>query len=75
MLKPKQSNPLVVIRNGNDFNFQLSKTNKQLRSELNLKEEDLFLLMVARLDPWKDFDTIIEAAIRSKQIIPSIKLF
>ncbi len=75
LLKPKQSNPLVVIRNGNDFNFQLSKTNKQLRSELDLKEEDLFLLMVARLDPWKDFDTIIEAAIRSKQIIPSIKLF
>lgn len=51
-----------VIYNGSDFNFPVTVPAKTIRQELGIKETDLVVVMIARLDPWKDFDTILEAA-------------
>lgn len=54
--------PLVVINNGSDFDFEITKSMQEVRDELGLIFDELFVIMAARLDPWKDFETVIEAA-------------
>lgn len=52
-----------VIYNGSDFNFPITKSPAILRQELKITSSDIIITMIARLDPWKDFDTLLEAAI------------
>ncbi len=55
-------NKIRVIYNGSDFNFPVTVPATILRKELDIKETDLIVAMIARLDPWKDFDTVLQAA-------------
>ncbi|NQV76611.1 MAG: glycosyltransferase [Bacteroidetes bacterium] len=55
-------NKIRVIYNGSDFNFPVTVPALKLRKELHIKETDLIVTMIARLDPWKDFDTVLQAA-------------
>jgi len=59
-ISPK--NPLKVIYNGNDFVLPISKQATLVRQELNISLNEIFIIMVARLDPWKDFVTFLNAA-------------
>ena len=54
--------PIKVIYNGSDFNFVASRPAATIRQELNMKLSDVAIIMVARLDPWKDFETLFETA-------------
>jgi glycosyltransferase involved in cell wall biosynthesis len=74
-LKINKNKPLLVINNGCDFNFNITKTVSEIRSELCLRDKDYFVLMAARLDPWKDFNTLLSAAKKIKSIDPNIKFF
>lgn len=58
----KEECPLVIINNGSDFNFQITKSVKEIRQQLNILSNQLFVIMVARLDPWKDFETLLKVA-------------
>lgn len=62
-----------VIYNGSDFNFTISVPALTLRKELKIPEADIIVAMIARFDPWKDFDTIIEAAALIKMQEKQIK--
>jgi hypothetical protein len=62
VLRIKNRHPLIVINNGCDFNFNITKTVNEIRYELNLQQNEYFVLMAARLDPWKDFTTLLESA-------------
>lgn len=62
LLRINKSHPIIVINNGCDFNFTISKTVTEVRHELNLDKKDYFVLMLARLDPSKDFTTLLESA-------------
>ena len=75
VLKITKKHPLVVINNGCDFNFNITKKINDIRNELNLSQGNYFVLMVARLDPWKDFTTLLEAAKEVKLIDSNIKFF
>lgn len=55
------TNPIKVIYNGNNFNFLITQSKKNVREELDLQQNQLMIVMVARLDPWKDFETVLEA--------------
>jgi len=61
LLNPKLDKPIKVIYNSSDFNFRIDKSKLQIRKELNIGANELMMVMVARLDPWKDFETIFEA--------------
>jgi glycosyltransferase involved in cell wall biosynthesis len=74
-LKINKNKPLLVINNGCDFNFNITKTVSEIRSELCLRDKDYFVLMAARLDPWKDFNTLLSAAKKIKSIDANIKFF
>lgn len=58
----KKDKPIKVIYNGTDFDFKVSREVAEVRKDLKLEEDDIMIIMVARLDPWKDFFTLIEAA-------------
>ena len=62
VLRINNRHPLIVINNGCDFYFNISKTVNEIRYELNLQQNEYFVLMAARLDPWKDFTTLLESA-------------
>jgi len=51
-----------VIYNGSDFNFPISKSADVLRNELMIAPTDIIVTMIARLDPWKDFEAFLTAA-------------
>lgn len=74
VLRINNKYPLIVINNGCDFNFNISKTVKNIRHELNLHKNEYFVLMAARLDPWKDFTTLLKAANILKVKDNSIKI-
>lgn len=61
ILNIKSEKPLIVINNGSDFNINVKIYPIDIRKELNLSSNEVFIVMVARLDPWKDFITIIRA--------------
>jgi glycosyltransferase involved in cell wall biosynthesis len=75
IISTNTKSPIKVIYNGSDFNFPITKTKDQIRRELQVNSEDLFLVMVARLDPWKDFKTLFEAIHLSLQRIKKIKCY
>jgi glycosyltransferase involved in cell wall biosynthesis len=54
--------PIEVICNGSDFNFLVTRMPGDVRLELNIAIDEILIIMVARLDPWKDFFTLIDAA-------------
>jgi glycosyltransferase involved in cell wall biosynthesis len=58
----REEKPIKVIYNGNDFDFVVSRPADVIRQELNLKLSEFAIIMVARLDPWKDFGTLLETA-------------
>ncbi len=64
---------ILVIYNGSDFNFPISVPALTLRKELKIPETDIIVAMIARFDPWKDFDTIIDAAALIKMQEKQIK--
>lgn len=74
LLRINKSHPIIVINNGCDFNYTISKTVTEVRHELNLDRKDFFVLMLARLDPSKDFTTLLESAKILKGLDNSIKL-
>jgi glycosyltransferase involved in cell wall biosynthesis len=74
LLRINKSHPIIVINNGCDFNYTISKTVAEVRHELNLDRKDFFVLMLARLDPSKDFTTLLESAKILKGLDNSIKL-
>ncbi len=71
----KIDQPLITINNGSDFNINVKKHPSEIRYELGLQPDEIFIIMVARLDPWKDFATIINTIVILKEKFPNIKLF
>ena len=71
----KISQPLITINNGSDFNINVNKQPSEIKYELGLLSHEVFIIMVARLDPWKDFATMIHTIIILKEKFPNIKLF
>jgi glycosyltransferase involved in cell wall biosynthesis len=61
IIKVRSDKPIVTIYNGSDFNFEISKSREIIRKELNLQDDHIMNIMVARLDPWKDFITLFKA--------------
>lgn len=60
MVRPEK--PLQIIYNGSDFNFPVTKPAKTIRTELGLNQNDVIIVMIARLDPSKDFISLLQAA-------------
>jgi glycosyltransferase involved in cell wall biosynthesis len=54
--------PIEVIYNGSDFDFKISRSASEIREELGITSKEIMIVMVARLDPWKDFVTLLGAA-------------
>ena len=67
----KISKPLITINNGSDFSYEISINSNNIRNNLKINNDECFILMSARLDPWKDFKTLINAA---KIVIKKTKL-
>lgn len=61
-IKIDKDKDLEIIYNGSDFNFQVSKSYEIMRKELKLELSDVVIVMIARLDPSKDFTTLLLAA-------------
>ena len=61
-VKRNNESPICVIYNGSDFDFPITRSVSAIRHELNLSTTDFVIIMVARLDPWKDFGTLLDAA-------------
>jgi glycosyltransferase involved in cell wall biosynthesis len=62
VIRTNHKNPIQVIFNGCEFNFPITKSRVDIESELKLSSNCFIIIMVARLDPWKDFYTLLEAA-------------
>lgn len=62
IVNPNSNKEIQVIYNGSDFNFVISKKCIEIREELGICLNDVLIVMIARLDPWKDFITFLEAA-------------
>lgn len=62
LLKIKGKKQLKVIYNGSDFNFPVTRSAESIRQECDIGVNDFMIIMVARLDPWKDFDTLLDVA-------------
>jgi glycosyltransferase involved in cell wall biosynthesis len=60
ILKIKKSNPIKVIYNASDFNFTFKPNSQILKDKLGI-DSHFVITQVARLDPWKDFETLISA--------------
>ena len=54
--------PLITINNGSDFSYVITKKSDKIRNDLKIDSNECFVLMSARLDPWKDFTTFVNAA-------------
>ena len=61
IVKENLNKPIKLIYNGIDSNLKITKDSNFIRSSLGLKPDDIFIIMVARLDPWKDFETIFDS--------------
>lgn len=59
----KKNKPIQTIYNGSDFKFEITRSKFEIRNELNISIDETVIIMVSRLDPWKDFDTLFKAAI------------
>ena len=57
ILKIKKSNPIKVIYNASDFNFTSKPNSQILKDKLGI-DSHFVITQVARLDPWKDFETL-----------------
>ena len=62
ILRKKPNKTIEIIYNGSDFNFPVLKQDAEMRRELNITPDEIIIVMIARLDPWKDFTTLLEAA-------------
>jgi glycosyltransferase involved in cell wall biosynthesis len=62
IIKIMPGKSIKTIYNGSDFNFRVSKPAFQIRQELNITAYEVVIIIVSRLDPWKDFVTLFEAA-------------
>lgn len=62
IINTNPQNPIITIYNGSDFNFPITKSESNVKQELNIQDDDILIVMVARLDPWKDFNTLISVA-------------
>lgn len=62
IINVSSNSPIEVIYNGSDFNFGISKERERIRREIDINDTDCLIIMVARLDPWKDFYTLIRAS-------------
>jgi glycosyltransferase involved in cell wall biosynthesis len=62
IIKINSLKPIQVIYNGSDFDFSVTKSIGTIRNELGLTLDEFVIVMIARLDPWKDFETFLEAA-------------
>ena len=62
IINVKPNKQIKVINNGSDFEFESSIESTVLREELGVYKDEIVIVMVARLDPWKDFDTLLKAA-------------
>jgi glycosyltransferase involved in cell wall biosynthesis len=58
----KKNKPIQTIYNGSDFKFEITKFQDEIRKELGISANEVVIIMIARLDPWKDFTTLFEAA-------------
>lgn len=65
---------IEVIYNGSDFNFLVNRRKDEVRAEIKIKNSDILIIMVARLDPWKDFDTLLLAMGSILKDFPHAKL-
>gem|GEM_PF-5771574 len=61
-IKIDSKKPIEVIYNGSDFNLSISVKPDIIRNDLNVARDQIMIIMVARLDPWKDFETLLDAA-------------
>ncbi|MFT4800350.1 MAG: glycosyltransferase involved in cell wall biosynthesis [Flavobacteriaceae bacterium] len=52
---------IEVIYNGSDFDFESKIDPYNFRKEIGFSEEEVLIIMIARLDPWKDFYTLFES--------------
>jgi glycosyltransferase involved in cell wall biosynthesis len=62
ILKIKNDKEIAVIFNGFDPDFSITKSPEVLRNELMIGSTEIVIIMIARLDPWKDFKTFFKAA-------------
>lgn len=62
VIRTQQKNSIQVIFNGCEFNFPITKSRVDIESELKLSSNCFIIIMVARLDPWKDFYTLLDVA-------------
>lgn len=62
VIRTHQKNPIQVIFNGCEFNFPITKSRVDIENELKLSANCFIIIMVARLDPWKDFYTLLDVA-------------
>lgn len=62
IVKLKEGKAIEVIYNGSDFSFNVTKKNIEIRKELGISPNEIIITMIARLDPWKDFNTFLEAS-------------
>lgn len=73
IIKVKKDKPILCIYNGIEFKTQIFTSTK---NELfNTNTDDFIILMAARLDPMKDFDTLLKAAKIIYRKNESIKFF
>lgn len=62
IVKLKEEKEIEVIYNGSDFSFNVTKQDVEIRKELGISPNEIIISMIARLDPWKDFYTFLEAS-------------
>ena len=62
IVKEKKTKPIKVIHNAYDFQISLTKDKKLIKTELNVTDSNFIIVMIARLDPWKDFQTLLSVA-------------
>jgi glycosyltransferase involved in cell wall biosynthesis len=70
IVKIKKDKEIAVIYNGFDSNYSITKSPEELRKDLMIEHNEIVIIIIARLDPWKDFQTLFEAAklvIKQKQ--------
>jgi len=75
VLKVRSQNPLLVIENGSDFAYTVTASRQTIRHQLGIASSETAVIMSARLDPWKDFETLLRAAqlvVKSRQKIKII---
>jgi len=73
IVKMNPLTPIEVIYNGSDFNFPILRTPVEIRDELKITSDQIMIVMIARLDPWKDFNTLFAAAGIVKEVNSRVK--